>query len=69
MLLKLLRLLLIEDSEDDAMLLELGLRNGGFDTDFLRVETPDELESALESKTWDAVIAATACRRLPESML
>ena len=52
-----LRLLLIEDSEDDAMLLELELRNGGFDTDFLRVETPEELESALEAKTWDAVIS------------
>ncbi|HXE98248.1 MAG TPA: response regulator, partial [Dongiaceae bacterium] len=52
-----LRLLLIEDSEDDAMLLELELRKGGFDTDFTRVETPQELESALEAKTWDAVIA------------
>jgi len=55
--LKSLRLLLIEDSEDDAMLLELELRNGGLDTDITRVETPEELESALEAKNWDAVIA------------
>ncbi len=54
---KSLQLLLIEDSEDDALLLELELRMGGFDTDFLRVETPEELESALDEKTWDAVIA------------
>ncbi|HXE96340.1 MAG TPA: response regulator [Dongiaceae bacterium] len=54
---KSLRLLLIEDSEDDAMLLELELRNGGLDTDITRVETPEELESALEAKNWDAVIA------------
>ncbi len=52
-----LKLLLIEDSEDDALLLELELRKGGFDTDLLRVETPVELESALDEKTWDAVIA------------
>jgi PAS domain S-box-containing protein len=52
-----LRLVLIEDSEDDALLLMLELRQGGFDLDFVRVETPEELESALEAKTWDAVIA------------
>jgi phosphoserine phosphatase RsbU/P len=55
--LKPLRLLIIEDSEDDAMLLEMELQTGGFDPDFLRVETPEELESALEERTWDAVIS------------
>ncbi|MBI2353411.1 MAG: response regulator [Deltaproteobacteria bacterium] len=54
---KSLRLLLIEDSEDDAMLLELELRKGGIYPDIARVETPRELESALGAKTWDAVIA------------
>lgn len=52
-----LRLLLIEDSEDDALLLELELRNGGFDPDLVRVDTPQKLEAALDGNTWDAVIA------------
>jgi signal transduction histidine kinase len=52
-----LRLLLIEDSEDDAQLLVRELRKGGFDPDFARVETPQELEVALDGNAWDAVIA------------
>ncbi|HEY6871215.1 MAG TPA: GAF domain-containing protein [Geobacteraceae bacterium] len=52
-----LRLLLIEDSEDDAMLLVRELRQGGFDPDFARIETPQALESALDAKAWDAVVA------------
>jgi PAS domain S-box-containing protein len=52
-----LRLLLIEDSEDDALLLVRELRKGGFDPDFLRVDTPQALENALEGNTWDAVVA------------
>jgi signal transduction histidine kinase len=52
-----LRLLLIEDSEDDALLLVRELRKGGFDPDFARVDTPQGLVAALDEKTWDAVIA------------
>ena len=52
-----LRLLLIEDSEDDALLLVRELRKGGFDPDFARVDTPQELDAALDGNTWDAVIA------------
>jgi len=52
-----LRLLLIEDSEDDALLLVRELRKAGFDPDFARVDTPQELEAALVGSTWDAVIA------------
>jgi len=52
-----LRLLIIEDSEDDALLLVRELRRGGFDPDFVRIETPQALESALDANTWDAVIA------------
>jgi len=52
-----LRLLLVEDSEDDAMLLVQELRKGGFDPDFTRVDTPQALELALDENAWDAVIA------------
>src|SRR6266567_8215346 len=52
-----LRLLIIEDSEDDALLLVRELRKAEFVPDFVRVETPQALESALDAHTWDAVIA------------
>lgn len=52
-----LRLLIIEDSEDDALLLVRELRKAEFDPDFVRIETPQALESALDAHTWDAVIA------------
>lgn len=51
------RLLLIEDSEDDAFLLVRELRRGGFELDFIRIETPQALEAALDAKVWDAVIS------------
>jgi signal transduction histidine kinase len=51
-----LRLLLIEDMEDHALLLVRELR-GGFNVTFERVETLQELEAALDSHPWDAVIA------------
>jgi FixJ family two-component response regulator len=51
-----LRLLLIENSDDEAMLLVLELRKGGFEPDFARVETPQELEAALNGNSWDSVI-------------
>jgi signal transduction histidine kinase len=52
-----LRLLIIEDSLDDALLLARELRNGGIDLAFERVETPDELAAALDAGPWDAVIS------------
>jgi PAS domain S-box-containing protein len=52
-----LRILLIEDSEDDAQLLVRELRKGGFDLDFARIDTPQALEAALYGNTWDAAIA------------
>ena len=52
-----LRLLLIEDSEDDALLLVRELCKGGYAPDFARVDTPQDLEAALDENTWDAVIA------------
>lgn len=52
-----LRLLIVEDSEDDVLLEMEELRKGGFDPDFVRVDTPQALEAALENTGWDAVIA------------
>lgn len=52
-----LRVLLVEDSADDAALLLLELRRGGFSIAFEQVDTPAAMEEALDGHTWDIVIA------------
>ena len=52
-----LRVLIIEDSEDDALLLERELTKNGYDLDSERVDTPEAMQSALASTTWDIVIS------------
>ncbi|HEY6871213.1 MAG TPA: PAS domain S-box protein [Geobacteraceae bacterium] len=52
-----LRLLIVEDAEDDALLLVRELRKGGYAPDFVRVETPQELKAALDGGFWDAVFS------------
>jgi signal transduction histidine kinase len=52
-----LRLLLVEDVEDDALLLVRELRKGGYDSYHMRVETPQELKAALANGPWDAVFS------------
>ncbi len=52
-----LRLLVVEDSEDDTLLLLRVLRKGGFDPDHRRVETPQAMAGALASQDWDLVIS------------
>jgi signal transduction histidine kinase len=52
-----LRLLLIEDFEDDALLVLRELRRGGYDVTHTRVETPEAMTKALDAGPWDAIIA------------
>jgi two-component system, cell cycle sensor histidine kinase and response regulator CckA len=52
-----LRLLMIEDSEDDAALLLRELRRGSYDVLSERVDTTAALESALNKQVWDLVIS------------
>lgn len=51
------RVLLVEDSEDDAVLVIDELREGGFDPSWERVETLEAMTEALEHRDWDIVIA------------
>jgi PAS domain S-box-containing protein len=51
-----LRVLLIEDSDDDAMLVLLELRRGGFEPSHERVDTAAGMMAALDSSEWDLVI-------------
>lgn len=53
----LLRLLIVEDSEDDALLVLRELRRAGYDVAFERVETAESMAAALRQQTWDLVIA------------
>lgn len=50
-----LRVLLIEDSEDDAFLLIRTLRQGGYELVSERVETAPALRAALDEQRWDIV--------------
>ena len=54
---KLLRVLIIEDSEDDALLLIRELRRGGYDVEFERVDTAAEMRLALDQKNWDLILS------------
>ena len=52
-----LRVLIVEDSEDDTLLLVRELKRGGYDPTFERVDTPEAMGAALERQIWDIVIA------------
>ena len=52
-----LRLLLVEDSADDADLILHELRRAGYDPTYQRVQTAAELKAALAQRPWDLVIA------------
>jgi PAS domain S-box-containing protein len=64
---KALRVLLIEDDEDDAMMLERHLRRAGFAVSLLRVETEETMRQALsslggaaknqEGPNWDIILS------------
>jgi len=54
---KTLRVLIVEDSEPDALLLLRALQRGGFETVHERVATSRELRVALENGRWDLILA------------
>jgi PAS domain S-box-containing protein len=52
-----LRVLIVEDSEDDTLLTLREIRRGGYTVDYVRVETPTAMHAALDQQPWDIVIA------------
>jgi CheY-like chemotaxis protein len=54
---KLLRVLIVEDSEDDVILLLRQLKKGGYEVFFERVDSAETMRAALHNKAWDLVIA------------
>lgn len=53
----LLRVLIVEDSEDDAELLVYELERSGYELVTERVDTPTTMNAALDKQQWDIVIA------------
>jgi len=51
-----LRVLIIEDSEDDALLLLRELTRGGFDPMVERVDTREDMVAALDRQIWDIIL-------------
>ena len=54
---RLLRVIIVEDSEADAALLVRTLQQAGYEPDWRRVETAAELNRALDAGVWDVVLA------------
>ena len=53
-----LRVLIVEDSEDDALLVLRELRRGGYEPTSERVDTPEAMRLALaEGEPWDVVLS------------
>ena len=52
-----LRLLHVEDSEDDASLVVRALERSGYELTYRRVDTPAAMERALAEGPWDVVVA------------
>ncbi|MGA1796540.1 MAG: PAS domain S-box protein [bacterium] len=47
----------MDDSEDTILLLVRELRKAGYEPDYTRIGTPDDLHTALSQQTWDIIIA------------
>jgi signal transduction histidine kinase len=54
---KALRVLLVEDSDDDQELVARALRRGGYEPEIERVETAEAMGAALASGRWDVVLS------------
>jgi two-component system, cell cycle sensor histidine kinase and response regulator CckA len=52
-----LQVLIVEDVEDDLLLLLRELRRSDYTLDYVRVETADAMQAALDRQSWDIVIA------------
>ncbi len=52
-----LRVLIVEDSEDDTLLLLRELRRGGYEPVSERIETPESMKAVLEKSRWDIIIS------------
>lgn len=59
-----LRVLIVEDSDDDTILMVNRLMEGGYDVQFRRTETEQDFLAALDSEPWDIILADYVVPRL-----
>lgn len=52
-----LRMLVVEDSPDDTILLLRELKRGGYEPYYERVETPEAMRDALDRERWEVVVS------------
>ncbi len=52
-----LRILIVEDSEDDALLLVRHIQRGGYEVTYERVEDTASMNTALDYRPWDIIIS------------
>ena len=52
-----LKVLIVEDSEDHALLLLRHLKKGGYDPFFKRVDNSKDMQEALHNEKWDVIVA------------
>ena len=51
-----IRVLIVDDSEDDGLLLVRNLKNGGFSPSYDQVDTAEGMNKALDEQTWDVIL-------------
>ncbi|MCK9363846.1 MAG: response regulator [Syntrophales bacterium] len=51
-----LRVLMVEDSEDDVLLAIRHLKSGGYEPEYERIETAEALRIALRGNAWDVIV-------------
>jgi CheY-like chemotaxis protein len=52
-----LKLLIVEDSEDDLLLMVREIKHGGYQVAYKRVESEAEMRAALAGEDWDLIVA------------
>ena len=51
-----IRVLIVEDSEDDVLLLVRQLKKGGYNPTYNQVDTAEAMMKAFEKQTWDVIL-------------
>lgn len=51
-----IRVLIVDDSEDDGLLLLRQLKNGGYSPTYEQVDTAEAMNEALDGQTWDIIL-------------
>ncbi len=51
-----IRVLIVDDSDDDGLLLVRNLKNGGYSPSYEQLDTAEAMSKALDNQTWDVIL-------------